>query len=278
MEKAGFDGTQLPHTFALGLLRILYAKALSMTDAVAHGGYVFFDDPLLNHYYIANITTINALLERPDFDEFKNATDFLPPTLVGNEEIDIEWEFGRKDAYEFLAQIDAVCLKNNVKNVSITPELQKVFDAADEALKRYSLSKKEMDDAFPEAVRAIAEEGKTPLVTKDNRGDFFYDGKRIEMDKAAIYYEVFDALYSRCDQSGFASYEDIEKCLVACGRLDAKDTAEQNKRINNAINKHQGLFRYAKVNGKPLKNKTPDGKELVAIVRGKGLKLNNTRI
>ncbi len=280
MDRTGLDASQIDYASALGLLRLLYGKALTMTDTVARDGYLISDDALVNHYYLANLATLNALLERSDFDEFRSATDFLLPTLVGDEEIDIEWEYGRKGAYEFLALIEGACLKNHVQDVVISPDLQKAFDAADEAVKNYAGRKSELNDKLPAAVDAAIEAStpKTLLITKDNRGDFSYNGKRIEMDKAAIYYEVFDALYSRCDQGGFASYEDIEKHLVVCGRPEMDVTGKRDKRIQNALNEHQGLFRYAKINDNPLKNKTLDGKELVEIVRGKGLKLNNTNI
>lgn len=116
---------------------------------------------------------------------------------------------------------------------------------------------------------------KPRLITKDGRGDFFYDGRIITMPKDTIYYQVFDATYSRANQDGLALYEDIEEYLVKCGRSSVNDEDKRNKRIINAVYPGQGLFRYAKVNGKCLKNKTPGGKKLIEIIRGKGLKLNN---
>lgn len=114
------------------------------------------------------------------------------------------------------------------------------------------------------------------LVTRDNRSSYFYDGKPIEMNKEAIYYKIFNALSLKSDQDGFLSYADIEVELVKQGLPGVEDDDIRNKRINNAIlNKQQGLFRFAKVNGKTLKNKLPDGQRLIELIRGKGLKLNN---
>jgi len=107
------------------------------------------------------------------------------------------------------------------------------------------------------------------LVEKDTNGDFFYDRQRVRLSKIAIYYQVLDALYSKADQNGFMSYKDIESYLVGHGRPVAKDKEKRNRRVNNAVSKSQGLFRYG------LKNETPDGRKLIEIVWGKGLQFNN---
>ena len=117
---------------------------------------------------------------------------------------------------------------------------------------------------------------KERLITKDTRGDFFYDGKHIEMNKDSIYYQLLDILFSHTDQQGFVSYEDIEKYLVQYSNPETTTSEERNKRISNALSNQ--LFRFAKINGKPLQNKTLNGKELVEVIRGKGLKLNNQPI
>ncbi len=114
------------------------------------------------------------------------------------------------------------------------------------------------------------------LIRKDSRGDYFYDGKRIEMSKETIYYNVFDVLYSECDQDGFLSYVDIETQLVKRGFAESRDEAARKKRINNALlNKQEGLFKFSKVNGKRLQNKTLDGQVLIRAIRGRGIQFNN---
>ncbi|MHA1657520.1 MAG: hypothetical protein ACTSUT_00135 [Promethearchaeota archaeon] len=121
----------------------------------------------------------------------------------------------------------------------------------------------------------IKNETKNYLLSKNNNGDYFYKDTRIKISSQTVYYKVFDSLYSERNQEGFLSYEDIENLLIERLVPELKNKQERNKRINNAISTHQGFFRYAKVNSKKLKNKIPDGKKLIEIVRGKGLKLNN---
>ena len=115
------------------------------------------------------------------------------------------------------------------------------------------------------------------LITHNGQGNYLYDGKLIEMGRETMYYKVFDTLFLRSDQDGFLSYADIEAELIKRGVSESESDEARNKRINNAIlNRQQGLFRFAKVNGKSLKNKTKDGRPLIELRRGKGLQLNNT--
>lgn len=113
------------------------------------------------------------------------------------------------------------------------------------------------------------------LLYKDGHGDFFYDSRQIAMDKTKIYYMVFDALYSYADQDGFLSYEDIESRLNSNGIEEASSDAGRNKRIINAVSVTQGIFRYAKINGRQFSNQLATGGHLIVIVKGKGLQLNN---
>ena len=113
---------------------------------------------------------------------------------------------------------------------------------------------------------------KKRLITKDGRGIFWYDKEEIKMSKDKIFYQVFDAIFTNASQEGFVSYEDIEKHLVKqCNHPRKEDEAKRNKRIYNALSDTQGLFKYARINKKPLKNKTLDGRELIKNVRGKGI-------
>ena len=116
------------------------------------------------------------------------------------------------------------------------------------------------------------------LITRDSNGDYFYDGKRIEMGQETIYYKVFDILYTMGDQRGFVSHEEIDRELIKRGLPESRDEKAKYKRIHNAtLNEQQGLFRYAKVSGKKLRNETKDGRKLIELL-GKGLKLNNPTI
>lgn len=114
------------------------------------------------------------------------------------------------------------------------------------------------------------------FIMKNPNGNYLCDGKRIEMGQKTIYYKIFDILYTYGDQDSSVSYEDIERELLKSGFPESKNEKARNKRIHNAIlNEQQGLFRFAKVNGKRFRNQALDQKKLVEYIRGKGLKLNN---
>ncbi len=116
------------------------------------------------------------------------------------------------------------------------------------------------------------------LIEKDPRGDYFYDGKFITFAKDTLPFKVFDALYSHSDQEGFLSYKDIEAYLVKSGEPESETDEKRNKRIINAVSGSQGLFRFTKINKKPLENKIPNGAALLDVRKGKGLRLNNPTI
>ncbi len=149
---------------------------------------------------------------------------------------------------------------------SFYKEIEKKYNA----IRKIDDVKTEIKSPPPEA------ETRRNLISRDKNGDYSYGGKRIEMNHETIYYQIFDILFTHCDQGGFLSYEDTEKELVKKDYPESQTESSRNKRIHNAIfNRQQGLFRFAKVNGKRLQNKIPDGRKLIDSIRGKGLKLNN---
>ncbi len=113
------------------------------------------------------------------------------------------------------------------------------------------------------------------LLTKDQNGNYFYKGMGIDMNRNTIYFDVFDTLFHNCDVDGCLSYEKIEKEFIKRGWDKSENDQERNKRIRNAVSKSQGFFKFARVNGHPIKSKTPDGKQLIDKDRGVGLRLNN---
>jgi hypothetical protein len=133
-----------------------------------------------------------------------------------------------------------------------------------------------------DAVKAEAPRGKSQklvprLITKNaDDGDYFYKDKRIIVNRKTLYYDVFDILFLYSDQDGFLSYKEIDDYLIKLKHPRLDDGGKLNKRIQNSIsNEDQGFFGHAKIRKCVMKNETPDGQQLVEVVRGKGLKLNN---
>jgi len=107
------------------------------------------------------------------------------------------------------------------------------------------------------------------LITRDKiSGDFYYKNELIQFkNKDAIYYLIFECLYEKRDLNGFCSYEIIDKYLVKHGKGEYDDYRQKIDRIKNGI---INLFRFS-----DLPQKTPDGKEIIQKVRGKGIILYN---
>ncbi len=116
------------------------------------------------------------------------------------------------------------------------------------------------------------------IIEVDHKRNYLYKGQLIKMPQNTLYYNIFDILYSGGDQDGFISYENITKELIKRKKWKETDK-KRNSDINNNIHiKDQGFFKYARINGNRINNKIDDGRELIEIVRGKGVKLNNSII
>lgn len=111
------------------------------------------------------------------------------------------------------------------------------------------------------------------VLVRNESGTFFYGGDEIKLERQRLPYIVLNILYNHGDDEGYLSYEDIETHLVNAGQQPAKDAGKRNKRINNAVNEHQGLFRYARVKKGRLPNKAGSGK-LITVDKGRGIILS----
>jgi len=182
----------------------------------------------------------------------------------------------RAEIINGLCRKEVIDFEEEMKDIIRFTTTEKFDDFCRKIEKKYNAILKANKNKMAAKLPLRAVERRKNLITRDKNGDYFYNGRRIEMSHENLYYQLFDILFLRCDQSGFISYEDIEKELVKREHPESQTTYSRNKRINNAIfNKQQGLFRFAKVNRKRLQNKIPDGRALIELVRGKGLKLNN---
>ncbi len=197
----------------------------------------------------------NLILRASDFGDFRKHIYIIPAL----EKLEEEGFLSIED-WSFPSFADLEC---NIK-------LHKIIDTENE--KEIDTSKK--SDLKNEENR----NDKNLLLYKDKNGNYFYNNLKISIQINTIYFKVFDIIYSHCDQSGFILYEDIEKKLVDNSDLEEASLVARNKRINNSISNTQGFFKYAKINEHRMENKTLDNKKLLEIIRGKGVKLNNSKI
>lgn len=263
------------------LLRLYYRKLIEIFDAINSGHVLIPDDAQLNYYYTHLIKFTNKLLNEEGLVNLKKEAPQLYESLIGSvKNIDLSWEFLREDMLGFLGKIEGEVIALNIPNFPLPNQVTDFIKQVDNAISEHrKIIREESIKLAKRAKEDSVVKKPNRLIYKDNNGDYFYDDKRILMGQGSDYYKVFDILVTQADQNGFISYEDMEIELVKRDLTESKDVEARNKRINNAIiNKKQGLFWLAKVNGKRLKNKTPDGKKLVEPIRGEGLKLNNPTI
>jgi len=190
---------------------------------------------------------LNFLADRGCLNIFSWITYFSEVDLLDNDEIDKNgkknFSLPYEDRYDFLKENFVVLIPN--------------FDKLNEYKNQLS-----------ELSRC--------LLYKDEDDYFYYNNQLIEMDKQNLYYKILYILYTFSDETGFMPYEQIDWELIKMG--EEKNNQGDYKRIKNAISETQGLFRYAKINGKPLENKSVAGKKLIEIIKGRGIKLNNPKI
>lgn len=106
------------------------------------------------------------------------------------------------------------------------------------------------------------------LITRDVNGEFYYKNKPIKFtNKEAIYYLIFECLYEKGNLDGFCPYDTINKYLEENGKEEYTDERQIRDRIKNGI---MNLFRFSN-----LPSKTPNRKELMQKVKGKGIILYN---
>ncbi|MEK7643062.1 MAG: hypothetical protein AAB372_01260 [Patescibacteria group bacterium] len=115
------------------------------------------------------------------------------------------------------------------------------------------------------------------ILQKNDSGDFLLEDKLISIRHNTAYYHLLEVLFTFANAEGFLSYDDLkeklqerkEKGLFGKGK---KATKDYKKTIENAC---EALFRYAKIEGEPLKNETPSKRKLIDTRHGEGLVLNN---
>ena len=113
------------------------------------------------------------------------------------------------------------------------------------------------------------------LIEADHKRNYLFKGQLIKMPQSTLYYNIFDIIYNEQDQNGFVSFKKIVDELVKRNIWQDVNKKRNADIINNIHLKNQGFFKYAKINGNRVENKIDDGRELVEVVRGKGVKLNN---
>ncbi|MCX6766837.1 MAG: hypothetical protein NT170_03635 [Candidatus Moranbacteria bacterium] len=199
------------------------------------------------------------------FDSFNDEKQFLEYTVKASKEnpkLSIEEIQNQSESLCWFIVDDFKKIKRKIKELKsdkVSPEtLKNNFEKAVQQEKRDEnvYEKKQIDPNF------IVKKGK----------NYFLGENLIHFGENTQYKDLFDIIYSDCLQEDFVSYEDINKKLI---EKNWKDIPKKkiNKRIQNSIT--NGIFRFSKIDDKKIKNKLSNGKKILEIIRGKGIKFNN---
>ena len=119
--------------------------------------------------------------------------------------------------------------------------------------------------------------GKNPsdfYITKDGE-DFRFNNLLIDnLGKDTDYYIVFDVVYTLLPKSGFVKYVDIGKEIKnRIKKTSNFSSGQMAKFIQTKLDKNNGFLHYAK----KVNNALPGGKELIHIIKRKGVEFNNRK-
>lgn len=104
--------------------------------------------------------------------------------------------------------------------------------------------------------------------------DFYYKGKYLKLSKNAEYYSVFCSLYAKLPDGGEVSYKELNTEIQSrLPKTKSKTDEEMRKFIqSNLTDTSNGFVRYAKI-----PQSEDNGKPLIEIMRGSGVRFNNKR-
>lgn len=165
-QATSFDAKKLKYGSALYLLKLLYDKAVQMTDALfPEQSLVNVESKNLNALYTPTFLLIGKLLERDDFRELKDGVDYLFPTLIARDEID--WEHDRVSAYDYIARVEYAWIDAGSPMIEISSELQQVFNDIDGAVEEMHQYVAKANEATIITLDEIDQKGKLKPFTKD---------------------------------------------------------------------------------------------------------------
>lgn len=121
---------------ALFFLRAFYIKLLEILEAFCgQGSHIVFRNKQLNGVYTLLKNFVEEILEREDFRELSKNAPQLFESLIGDiEEMDVEWEFLGKEAYEFLGKVEKQHILSGIPPAAMPKEFNEAFNEIDKAI------------------------------------------------------------------------------------------------------------------------------------------------
>ncbi|MFA6271112.1 MAG: hypothetical protein WC657_07965 [Candidatus Paceibacterota bacterium] len=159
-QKTAFD--ELKNNFAylrdLQMLMIYWGKMCELYDAIS-GGYVGFEDGLLNRHYLLLTIRIDKILAKDEFAEF-DEKPFIYDSFMGNmEDLDMAYEFMRPELWGYYGKLERLWVEkaDGLGAFKLEDEEQKLLDDTDKAIAGHRKEKARLNANFEKRLETAAE-------------------------------------------------------------------------------------------------------------------------
>lgn len=159
-QKQSFDELKnnLGHLRDMQLLMIFWGKICEVYDAVS-GGYVGFEDGLLNRSYLLLTIRTDKILAKDEFAELREEKPFIYDTFMGNmEDLDMAYEFMRPELWNFYGKLERHWVEkaDGVGAFKLEEDEQRLLDDTDKAITGHRKEKARLNANFEKRVEKAA--------------------------------------------------------------------------------------------------------------------------
>jgi hypothetical protein len=159
-QKTAFD--ELKNNFVylrdLQMLMIYWGKMCELYDAIS-GGYVGFEDGLLNRHYLLLTIRIDKILAKDEFAEF-DEKPFIYDSFMGNmEDLDMAYEFMRPELWGYYGKLERLWVEkaDGLGAFKLEDEERKLLDDTDKAIAGHRKEKARLNANFEKRLETTAE-------------------------------------------------------------------------------------------------------------------------
>lgn len=181
-QKTAFE--ELKNNFAylrdLQMLMIYWGKMCELYDAIS-GGYVGFEDGLLNRHYLLLTIRIDKILAKDEFADF-DEKPFIYDSFMGNmEDLDMSYEFMRPELWGYYGKLERLWVEkaDGLGAFKLEDEEQKLLDDTDKAISGHRKEKARLNANFEKRLETAAEKYNAEQKPTDKSGVRIGKGKVI---------------------------------------------------------------------------------------------------
>jgi len=162
------------------MLMIYWGKMCELYDAIS-GGYVGFEDGLLNRHYLLLTIRIDKILAKDEFAEF-DEKPFIYDSFMGNmEDLDMAYEFMRPELWGYYGKLERLWVEkaDGLGAFKLEDEEQKLLDDTDKAIAGHRKEKARLNANFEKRLETVAEKYNAEQKPTDKSGVKIGKGKVI---------------------------------------------------------------------------------------------------